>query len=131
MRHPHLMALLALTITLAGCGEKIDDPHLSRSEVAGAEATLGLSMTDAEVALMRDDLVEQRDSYQRLRENQAPNSLRPALRFDPELLTGPTAGIADREARWSEPAPITRPADLNDLASASRDSSFNRIFALR
>jgi hypothetical protein len=71
MRHPHLMALRALTITLAGCGEKIDDPHLSRSEVAGAEATLGLSMTDAEVALMRDDLVEQRDSYQRLRENQA------------------------------------------------------------
>jgi hypothetical protein len=115
MRHPHLMALRALTITLAGCGEKIDDPHLSRSEVAGAEATLGLSMTDAEVALMRDDLVEQRDSYQRLRENQAPNSLRPALRFDPELLTGPTAGIA-------------RPADLNDLAFASRDSSFNRIF---
>ncbi len=113
-------ALILTTLLLtAGCGEKIDDQYLCRTDVAGAQSVLGLNMTNNEIALMRDDLVEQRDSYQRLREQQSPNGLRPALRFDPELLTGATAGIADHPARWSPTAAINRPADLNDLAFAS------------
>jgi Asp-tRNA(Asn)/Glu-tRNA(Gln) amidotransferase A subunit family amidase len=119
MRRLDLFALLLTSILLSGCGEKIPDQSLSRADIAGAEATVGLTMTSDEVALMRDDLIEQRDSYQRLRENLPPNGLRPALRFDPELLTGPTAGLNDRPPRWSEPPAISRPADLNDLAFAS------------
>jgi len=119
MRLLHRIYLVASFALVAGCGDKITEQHLSRTEVAGAEAVLGQTMTAAEVALLRDDLVEQRDSYGRLHEHLPPNSLLPAVRFDPELLTGPTAGIVDQEARWSAPESSSRPSDLNDLAFAS------------
>lgn len=113
-----VLALISATV-LAGCGEKIDDEHLDRADVSGHEAVLGLTMTDAEVALMRDDLIENRDSYDRLHDQLPPNSQRPALRFDPELLTGPTAGLVDQPARWSTTEQYKRPDDLNELAFAT------------
>ena len=119
MRHLVALALLCPLLLLAACGEEISDVNVNRSDVAGAGNLMGQTMTEAEFALMREDLAENRDSYNRLHENLPPNSLRPAVRFDPELLTGPTAGIADVEAQWSTPGAITRPDDLNDLAFAS------------
>ena len=119
MRHLVALALLCPLLLLAACGEEISDVNVNRSDVAGAGNLMGQTMTEAEFALMREDLAENRDSYNRLHENLPPNSLRPAVRFDPELLTGPTAGIADVEAQWSTPEAITRPDDLNDLAFAS------------
>ncbi len=119
MRRLVLMFAASLLATMAGCGEKISDEQFSRAEVAGAEAVLGQTMTEAEVALMQDDLIEQRDSYVRLHDHLPPNSQRPAVRFDPELLTGPTAGIIDQEARWSQTEAIGRPDDLDELAFAS------------
>ena len=116
---PIVLPLVLLIGLLAGCGEKIADDSLARRDVAGAGNVLGLEMTDAEVALMQDDLVDQRDSYRDLRAQQLPNSMRPALRFDPELLTGPTAGIPDRPARWTGISAGERPADLAELAFAS------------
>ncbi len=119
MRHLAAIALLCPLLLVAGCGEEISDLNLNRSDAAGAENLIGQAMTDAEFALMRTDLAEQRDSYGRLHEALPPNSLRPALRFDPELLTGPTAGIANAEAQWSNPEKLSRPSDLNDLAFAT------------
>ncbi len=119
MRRLILMFAASLLAAMAGCGDKISDEQFSRAEVAGAEAVLGQTMADAEVALMQDDLIEQRDSYVRLHDHLPPNSQRPAVRFDPELLTGPTAGIIDQEARWSQTEAIGRPDDLSALAFAS------------
>ncbi len=119
MRRLQLLTLIVLLVLVAACGEKISDGQLTRAEIAGAEAVLGLQLTHDEVALLADDLVEARDSYQKLRRNPAPNSLRPALRFDPELLTGPTAGIPDRDPAWSAVRALPRPVDLDDVAFAS------------
>lgn len=117
-----LFSYAALTCTLlllAGCGEKISDNQPTRRDVAGTETVLGWQMTQAEVALMAPDLAEARDSYQDLRAHLLPNSVRPALRFDPELLTGPTAGLRERDRHWATAPKLDRPADLNDLAFAS------------
>ena len=113
MRHLLLPILLATPLfVLSGCGEKITEQHLSRAEIAGAEAVMGQTMTAAEVALMQDDLLEQRGTYQRSHAHLPPNSLRPAVRFDPELLTGPTAGISDQFSLLGGPpsqfSPVTK-----------------------
>jgi Asp-tRNA(Asn)/Glu-tRNA(Gln) amidotransferase A subunit family amidase len=114
-----LLPVLVMLLAASGCGERIDDEALSPRDVAGTEVVLGLDLTAAEIDLMNPDLVEQRDSYARLRSHVPPNDLRPALRFDPELLTGPTAGLDDAPARWSDTPGITRPDDLEDLAFAT------------
>ncbi|MFT5233108.1 MAG: Asp-tRNA(Asn)/Glu-tRNA(Gln) amidotransferase A subunit family amidase [Candidatus Krumholzibacteriia bacterium] len=119
MRHLVSFSLLVPLILLSACGEKISEYDVSRADVAGAESVFGLTMTDAEFDLMREDLAEQREAYTKLRDSLPPNSLRPALRFDPELLTGPAVTINKAGARWSAPEAISRPADLNELAFAS------------
>ncbi|MBK9472309.1 MAG: hypothetical protein IPO18_08490 [bacterium] len=57
-----------------------------------------------------------------LRARQLPNAVPPALRFDPWLEMqderDSAAGLPDVPARWADPGPQRRPADLDDLAFA-------------
>ena len=121
-----LLSLFVLALGLSGCGDPIrDEMPLDQRAIDGAESVLGLQMTDAERDLMRDDLVEQRASYADLRRQVPDNTLRPALRFDPAINQGGRPAVAaaayltDRAPRWADPGPVSRPADLHDLAFAT------------
>ena len=125
------LSLFALSTTLlilafSGCGEEIRDPGpLNHDKIQAAETVFGLEMTPAERDLMMKDLTEQRDSYGALRQHIPGNSLRPALRFDPQLTWAPIPhGLrnygtpVDELAAWGDPGPVTRPANLESLAFA-------------
>jgi Asp-tRNA(Asn)/Glu-tRNA(Gln) amidotransferase A subunit family amidase len=114
----------ALALLLGGCGEEIShDLPLDQARARAAEAVLGLDFTNAERDLLLPDLLDQRAAYVALRARQLPNDVPPAVRFDPWLLapatrdSAPGAATAS-PARWADPGPQLRPADLNDLAFA-------------
>ena len=82
---------------------------ITRETLAAAEALAGLEFTDAERELALAGLEELRQDYQRLREVSLPNSVPPALRFDPEA----AGGLTRLPAPPSRPTPH-RPAALPD-----------------
>lgn len=118
--------LIPILSLLVGCGDKVGEtPALEDSLLRGAEGVSGLEFTSAERNLMREDLAEQRDSYERLRERGLSNSVRPAVRFDPLMPWGGrvpeawmTSFLVEKAPVWEDPGHVTRPDDLNDLAFA-------------
>ncbi len=127
--------LIVMAIVLAGCGEKIPADKAPRlNHMAGAEKVADLPLSDDERELMLEDLAEQVAGYAQIRSLNLNNSVRPALRFDPEMYaragsaapdprgtapTPPTATSSPQPAppaRYSDPGPVSRPADLDELA---------------
>jgi Asp-tRNA(Asn)/Glu-tRNA(Gln) amidotransferase A subunit family amidase len=120
------VAVLPLILAFSGCGEEIRDTQpLVQRQVQAAETVFGLEMTPTERDLMMEDLADQRNSYASMRRNIPDNSIRPALRFDPQLAwAGRTharrneAAAANELAVWGDPGPVKRPARLESLAFA-------------
>lgn len=92
-------------------------PPFTDEQLRGAGAVLGLDFTDAERALMLPDLFDQLAGYRSLRASQPANDVAPALRLDP-WQERPHTVVADVPARFTDPGPQERPADLDDLAFA-------------
>jgi hypothetical protein len=80
---------------------------VTAADLAHAEKTAGLEFTDAERELMVEGVNDLRADYAALREVPLPNSVAPALHFDPR-----PAGFAynprPRRFRPSTPAPVSR-----------------------
>ena len=114
---PSLLLLALVSLVLSACGDKItDQPRLPDGAMRGAAQVAGLDLTRAERELMAEELAGQLEGFLAVRALDLPNRRRPALRFDPELLTGPPADLSDRPSRWSVTGPLARPADDEDLA---------------
>jgi Asp-tRNA(Asn)/Glu-tRNA(Gln) amidotransferase A subunit family amidase len=92
-------------------------PPFTDEQLQGAAAVLGLELTDAERTLMLPDVVDHLNGYGSLRARQPANDVAPALRLD-LWQTRPRAAIADAAARFADPGPQRRPADLSELAFA-------------
>jgi Asp-tRNA(Asn)/Glu-tRNA(Gln) amidotransferase A subunit family amidase len=90
---------------------------VTKEMLAAAETVIGLSFTDAEREMMIPDLNNALVQYAALRRVSLPNSVAPALRFDPEL-PGATlaAAPARRSARARRRPNVSRPANLEELA---------------
>ncbi|MBU0741182.1 amidase [bacterium] len=113
------LCLVSAMLLMGGCGEEIrEGTVVLREDLEGAEAVLGLTMTDSEAELMLADLAEQRDAYRELRADSPANQVAPALIFDPRPL-GFALDMSDRPPRWSGPGPAVRPDDLEELAFAT------------
>ena len=118
------VSLLA-ALLLSGCGEEIThDQPLNDQTIKAAQVVTWLDMTAAERTQMLDELDDTRDSYLdlhslALRSGGLPNSLRPAVVFDP-LQVAPDlaarAGERGVDPRWSPAPALARPDDLNELA---------------
>ncbi len=111
--------LLSLLPALSSAQEAAPDtpPPFTDTQLQGAAAVLGLDLTEAERTLMLPDLFEQLAAYGSLRARQPGNDVAPALRLDPwQARTHPA--IADTPARFADPGPQRRPADLDELAFA-------------
>lgn len=91
-----------------------DGEPITTDVIAHAERIAGVSFTEAEREMMVEDLTEGRQGFEAIRALAMPNSVGPALVFDPTA-----AGVApppgDAGLVW-EPRPVDRPRSDDDLA---------------
>jgi Asp-tRNA(Asn)/Glu-tRNA(Gln) amidotransferase A subunit family amidase len=92
-----------------------EESPISRADIDKAERVTGLRLTDAEKDSMLTDLVENLESYNALRKLDIPNSVPPALRFDP-VPVGMTFETASRPPVYSPPKKVSLPENLEELA---------------
>ncbi len=88
---------------------------ISQDMLADAEAVLGLEFTDDERELMLRNLNRNLTSYEALRTHEIPNSVSPAVLFDP-VLPGMELPTVEREFRYTRPIGVSRPTNLEELA---------------
>jgi Asp-tRNA(Asn)/Glu-tRNA(Gln) amidotransferase A subunit family amidase len=97
-------------------------PPITEPAVRAANLLNGLDLTGAEIGLVLPDLLDQRSSYLALHAKQLPNSVPPAVRYDPWTLAPGTQDKAGNlpaaPARFAKAGPQQRPANLDDLAFA-------------
>ncbi|MCG3153693.1 MAG: putative amidase AmiD [bacterium] len=86
--------------------------------IAAAEKIIGLQFNQAERDSMLGDLQENLENYEKIRQVPLPNSVPPALAFNP-VPVGMTFDTQRRPPVWSTPARIAAPANLDELAYAS------------
>lgn len=86
--------------------------------IAAAEKIIGLQFNQAERDSMLGDLQENLENYEKIRQVPLPNSVPPALAFNPAAV-GMTFETHRRPPVWSTPAKSTAPANIEALAYAS------------
>ncbi len=123
MKHKSILGfyvLLGITsiIALGAIAQaKIEQP-LTPTILAAAEKIIGLQFNEAKRDSMLGDLKENLENYQKIRGVPLPNSVPPALAFNP-VPVGMTFDTQRRPPVWSTPAKLTAPANIEDLAYAS------------
>ncbi len=98
--------------------EKNEKPEITREMVIHAEKLIGLEFTDVERDSMLDGLNRNLRNYRTMREVSLPNSVPPALQFNP-IPVGKTFPAQQKPLQWSSHGPIEVPDDLEKLAYAS------------
>ena len=88
---------------------------VTKDMIAQAEGVFGLEFTDEERELMVRNLNRNITSYEALRTHDIPNSVPPAIVFDP-VLPGMKLPTEKREFRYTRPTGVARPANLEELA---------------
>lgn len=107
---PALSACLVAALLLAACER---EPHPDTADIAAAEHVIGVEMTAEERELMLEDIREQRAAYDTLHEYDLPNSLAPALVFEPGFEIPEGSGNV---AVFEVPAEAVRPVNDDGLA---------------
>lgn len=99
-------------------GPEVGPPEIGPDTIAQAEKLAGIGFTPTERETMRETIGEQIDRFrERATQPLLPNTLAPALRFDPRL-PGMTFDTARRPiVRWGEEAPPL-PTSEEDIAFA-------------
>jgi Asp-tRNA(Asn)/Glu-tRNA(Gln) amidotransferase C subunit len=92
-----------------------DQETITKEMVAQAEAIAGLEFTDEERERIATALSRNVSNYERLREVQLPNSVVPAVQFDP-VLPGMDLSIARRPFRYTRESDVRRPDNLEQVA---------------
>ncbi|MFQ5703843.1 MAG: amidase family protein [Gemmatimonadales bacterium] len=96
---------------------------ITKAMIAGAEGVAGLEFTDEERELMVRGLNRNLAAYEQLREVDLPNSVPPALIFDP-VLPGRQLPLEHRPFRLSRRTGVSRPDNLEEVAFwSARDLS--------
>jgi Asp-tRNA(Asn)/Glu-tRNA(Gln) amidotransferase A subunit family amidase len=87
--------------------------------IAGAETVIGLEFTPAQRDSMLDNLNEQRKGYELVRKHTIPNSLAPALTFDPRIGVEGKVNFPEKDgarANFKLPALVKVPKNRQELA---------------
>ncbi|MCH8838517.1 MAG: amidase [Candidatus Marinimicrobia bacterium] len=90
-------------------------PEIKRKHLAAAEKVIGLKFSRAERDSLLEDVNANLASYRRLRELQLPNSVPPALQFNPAPV-GFRFESEQREIVYAPVKEVTRPDNLEELA---------------
>jgi Asp-tRNA(Asn)/Glu-tRNA(Gln) amidotransferase A subunit family amidase len=107
-----LATSLAALPALAGAAE--EPAAIPDAALAAAEKLLGLELSEAERALMKDGLVDQLADYREIREVPIANDVPPAVVFDPLLPGRRVEG--ESTFRPSAPAAEPAPTTLDEVA---------------
>jgi len=111
----HCLCLLAvLTLVSAACGQT-NPTVIAREEVVAAGKTSGLDFSESEIDLMLPGLKGQLDDFETLRRFSLPNSVPPAIQFNP-LPVGFKFETQRRKFRASSMPQSKLPANLDNLA---------------
>ncbi|MFV1987709.1 MAG: amidase family protein [Gemmatimonadota bacterium] len=105
----------ALPTTLWARLQESQANELTAEMINDAARVAGVEFTDEELELMVDDLTRQLSAYERLREVYIPNSVAPAVHFDP-VLPWKSYPSESTVFRYTRPRGIERPARLEDIA---------------
>ena len=90
---------------------------VTQADIAAAVRVAGLDFSDEEVDLMVEEVNAMRERYAQLRTMRMPNSVVPALHFEPVLPgTSYPAPSASTVFRYTRPQGLERPANLEELA---------------
>ncbi|MDE2877333.1 amidase [Candidatus Palauibacter soopunensis] len=90
---------------------------VTRADISAAVRVAGLDFSEDEVELMVEEVNAMRERYAQLRTMGMPNSVVPALHFDPVLPgTSYPAPSASTVFRYTRPRGLERPANLEELA---------------
>ena len=93
------------------------EDRITKQMIKEAEALAGLEFTDAEREAIVRGVNTNARGYTQLRSIELPNSVPPAVQFDP-VLPGMKLPAEKRTPRYSKPSGATRPGNLEELAFA-------------
>jgi Asp-tRNA(Asn)/Glu-tRNA(Gln) amidotransferase A subunit family amidase len=109
-----LVALTVVLMTGLFSQEKRQNP-IAVDNVVSAEKIFGLEFTQAKRDSMLDDLFDQLKNYENLRKVLLPNSIPPAILFNP-IPAGFQFEKAKKPFKMSPPGKVVMPKNLEDLA---------------
>jgi len=105
----------ALPSIVWGRLQEEQEATLTATMINDAARVAGVEFTDAELELMVEDVNRTLEAYEQLRSVEIPNSVAPAVRFDP-VLPWKTYPSESTVFRYTRPRGIERPARLEDVA---------------
>lgn len=114
-RISYLLTGMTIGILIAVGGTALLQDEITPETVRQASRIIGLEFTDAEVDSMIENLRDNREDYRDLREYPIPNSLSPALVFDP-VPPGKTFVREQESIAWEIPEDVPLPDDRTGLA---------------
>jgi Asp-tRNA(Asn)/Glu-tRNA(Gln) amidotransferase A subunit family amidase len=115
IRRGFTMSIATIAIACMCLSAGGDKPRIGNDDIVGAERIIGLEFTQMERDSMLQDLVDNLQSYLKLRGVEIPNAVPPALRLDP-LPVGMKLETAQRRFVVSKASKLAVPANLEELA---------------
>ena len=109
------LSATTLPVTLWAEVKKTKHQTITAGTISAAAKVSGLEFTEDEIGLMVDDLNDMLDEYERLREVSIPNSVVPAIHFEPALPWN-SYPMESTVFRYTRPQGVERPSDLEELA---------------
>lgn len=107
--------LILAVISSTFYGTLKDEGRVSSSMIDDAASVIGLEFTRSEKDSMVENLNDLLDSYESLRALNLPNSLPPAIGFNP-VLPGMVSGTESGNFRYNRPGNVKRPQNLEEVA---------------
>ncbi len=106
---------LSFCLVAAGCGMDGDRADINKKAVAGSEKIMGLEFTDSERDSLLEDLRDNLDFYRSMRAVSIPNSVAPALIFNP-IPAGMKFDTKQKPLRLGSFKAVKVPDNFEDLA---------------
>ena len=115
MRIFFLSLSILVVIFACSCKKQQSADEISTKTIASAEQMMDLDFTAAERDSMLSGLQDVVKDYQKIRNYPLPNSIPPALLFNP-LPSGFNPDIRQKKIVWDLPENVVLPGNINDLA---------------
>ncbi len=110
-----LMVVAFLALASMAASASGDSLRIKTDDIVGAEKVIGLEFTQAERDSMFQDLIDNLKSYLALRKVDIPNSIPPAMEFNP-IPVGFKIETEKRPFAVTKARKLERPANLEELA---------------
>ncbi|MEE9554989.1 MAG: amidase [candidate division Zixibacteria bacterium] len=106
---------LVSSVIITGCGTDGGKGDINKKTVAGSEKIMGLEFTDSERDSLIEDLQDNLEFYQAMRTVNIPNSVAPALLFNP-IPAGMKIDTKQKPLRLGSFKAVEVPKNFEDLA---------------